>query len=155
MAWKWFIDLENRGKDASRIVSTIATFAARAMKCGRRLTGMENAKDVMNQKAQFRCNFSVERMPDNASLSSNALTEALADNTVTPPPVAAAFRVDFPRWLGLLPKRDRRLAQELMIGERTLDAARRFAMSAGRVSQLRRALCQDWSRFHGERVFNL
>ena len=71
---------------------------------------------------------------------------------ITPPPDAAAFRVDFPRWLGLLGDRDRRLASELMIGERTGEAAERFGMSRARVSQVRRELCDDWWRFHGEGV---
>ena len=39
-----------------------------------------------------------------------------------------------------------------MIGERTGEAAERFGMSVARVSQLRRELCDDWARFHGEPV---
>jgi hypothetical protein len=78
------------------------------------------------------------------------MTDALTDNTVTPPPDAAAFRIDFPRWLDGLPARDRRLAERLMIGEHTLTMARRFRISPSRVSQLRRELCRDYSRFHGE-----
>jgi hypothetical protein len=124
--------------------------AARAVKCGRRVTGMEKANGVMNRQTQQRHDFVIERLPDHSTLSSNPLTEALADNTVTPPPDAAAFRVDFPRWLGSLGDRNRRLASELMIDERTGAAARRFGMSPARVSQLRRELCDDWSRFHGE-----
>jgi catechol 2,3-dioxygenase-like lactoylglutathione lyase family enzyme len=51
-----------------------------------------------------------------------------------------------------LDERDSRLAQELMIGERTLCAARHFRMTPGRVSQLRREYCAGWARFHGEGV---
>jgi hypothetical protein len=152
LAWKWFLKLEERGKDATQFVSAIATFAAKAVKSGRRLAGMEKAKDVMNRHTQQRHDLAVQRLPDTATMDGNALSEALTDNTVTPPPDAAAFRVDFPRWLGSLPDRDCRLAQELMIGERTLCAARRFRMSPGRVSQLRREYCEDWARFHGETV---
>jgi hypothetical protein len=72
--------------------------------------------------------------------------------TVRSSVAAAAFRVDFPRWLGLLNDRDRRLASELMIGERTGEAAEHFGMSRGWVSQVRRELGEDWSRFHGETV---
>jgi hypothetical protein len=152
LAWKWFLKLEKRGKDATQFVSAIATFAAKAVKCGRRLAGMERAKDVMNCHTQQRQGFAVEKLPHVSTLSTNPLIEALADNTVTPPPDAAAFRLDFPRWLELLPNRDRRVAKELMIGERTVDTARRFRMSPARVSQLRRELCEDWARFHGEGV---
>ncbi|MBI3822046.1 MAG: hypothetical protein HY289_05115 [Planctomycetes bacterium] len=150
LAWKWFAKLEARGKDTSQFVSAIATYAAKAVKCGRRIGGMEKAKDAMNARTQQRQGFRVGALPDICTLSSNPLTEALADNTVTPPPDAAAFRVDFPRWLDSLPDRNRRLAEKLMIGERTQAAARRFRMSPARVSQLRRELHQDWATFHGE-----
>jgi hypothetical protein len=150
LAWMWFLKLEERGKDATQFVSAIATFAVKAVKSGRRLTGVERAKDVMNGRTQHRFGFVVEKLPDFSTLSENPIAEALADNTRTPPPDAAAFRVDFPRWLQSLPQRDRRLAKELMVGERTVATAHRFRMSPARVRQLRRELCQDWARFHGE-----
>ena len=153
LAWKWFVRLDERGKDAAQFVTTFATLAARAVQCGRKVAGMEKAKDVMNRHAQARHHFVVEKLPDAGTLCRSVLTEALVDNMVTPPPDAAAFRVDFPRWLDLLGKRDRHVAETLMIGERTSAAAQRFGMSQGRVSQLRRELSEDWTRFHGEPVF--
>jgi hypothetical protein len=152
LAWQWFLRLEERGKDATQFVSAIATYAVKAVKSGRRLAGMERAKDVMNGHTQYRHDFVIQKLPDFSSLNANPLEEALMDNTVTPPPDAAAFRVDFPRWLASLPRRDRRVAKDLMIGERPLPTARRFHLSPARVSQLRRELCQDWARFHGEAV---
>jgi hypothetical protein len=113
---------------------------------------MEKAKDAMNGRAQRRRRFTVASLPEASTLGGNALAEALVDNTMTPPPDAAAFRVDFPRWLGSLSDRDRRLAEHLMLGVRTLAAARRFRLSPARVSQLRRELCVDWARIHGESV---
>jgi hypothetical protein len=147
LAWKWFLMLEARGKDATQFVSAIATFAVRAVKCGRRVAGMEKSKDAMNPLGQQRHGFLVEPLPDTAS---SPVADALTDNAVTPPPDAAAFRIDFPRWLDALPGRDRRLAEQLMVGERPLAMARRFRLSPARVSQLRRELCQGWARFHGE-----
>ena len=152
LAWKWFVKLEDRGKDATQFVSGLAMLAAKAVRSGRRLAGMEKAKDPLNTRTQQRRGFFVKRLPDVDTMSDNPLAEALTDNTVTPPPDAAAFRVDFPRWLDSLPDRDRRLAEQLMIGERTLDTAHRFRMTPARVSQLRRELCDDWARFHGEVV---
>jgi len=140
LAWKWFLALESRGKDASHFVSAIATFAVRAVRCGRRVAGMGRARDVMNDHR--------ERFHDGAAC--RALCDALTDNSVTPPPDAAAFRIDFPRWLDGLPDRDRQLVERLMVGERTLAMAKRFRISPARVSQLRRELCRDYSRFHGE-----
>ena len=151
LAWKWFAELEQRGRDAAKFISAIAAFAVLAVKCGRRVAGMERAKDAMNDLAQRRHGFAVEKLPDVCS-GQDQLTEALADNTVTPPPDAAAFRVDFPRWLETLSLRDRRLAERLMLGERAHETADRFGLSRARVSQVRRELSQDWARFHGEAV---
>jgi len=150
LAWKWYAELEQRGKDAWKFVSAIASYAVKAVKCGRRVAKMERAKDALNPRAQRRSGFSVERLPDINPASDNPFTEALADNTQTPPPDAAAFRVDFPVWLRTLTLRDRRLAEKLMIGERPHETAERFGLSRARVSQLRRELSLDWSRFHGD-----
>jgi hypothetical protein len=75
---------------------------------------------------------------------------ALRDNRITPPPDQAAFRVDFPVWLGMQTKRNRRVIGDLMAGERTQDVSQKFRMSPGRVSQLRREFMEDWRRFCGE-----
>jgi hypothetical protein len=43
IAWRWFLRLTERGKDAARFPSALAGYAARAVNSGRRLCGMENA----------------------------------------------------------------------------------------------------------------
>jgi hypothetical protein len=64
-------------------------------------------------------------------------------------PDQVQFRCDFPRWLRRLGGRDRRVARELMAGERAVDVARQFGLTEGRVSQLRRAFKQDWDAYGG------
>jgi hypothetical protein len=149
LTWKWHLRLAERGKDATRFPATLATFAARAVKAGRRVCGQERAKDVLSPTAQRRHHFAVECLPDFSSLSSNPLAEALRDNTQTPPPEQAAFRLDFPAWLQTRTERDRRLAEDLMTGERTQEVSTKFALSPARVSQLRRDFHDDWQRFCG------
>ena len=150
LAWKWCVRLAQKGKDVSRFPSAVATFAARAVHSGRRLCGQENGKDVLSPLAQRRHGFAVDRLPDYGTPSDDPLHDALRDNTQSLPAEAAAFRCDFPLWLAAHAERDRRLALDLMAGERTLDAAQRFGLSAGRVSQKRREFHDDWRRFHGE-----
>ena len=53
-------------------------------------------------------------------------------------PSQAAFRLDFPAWLTTRTERDRRLAEDLMTGERTSDVSTKFGLTQGRISQLRR-----------------
>jgi hypothetical protein len=150
ICWRWFLRLVQRGKDPSQFASALATYAARAVNSGRRLVGMSKAKDVLSPLAQRIRGFTVGRLPDFSSLSDNPLHDALRDNTQSPPPDAAALRCDFPLWLNSQAERDRKLALDLMAGEKTLDAAQRFGLSAGRVSQKRREFRDDWRRFHGE-----
>jgi hypothetical protein len=56
------------------------------------------------------------------------------------PAAAAGFRIDFSEWRANLPDRLREVADILATGESTADAAQRFGVSAGRISQMRREL---------------
>ena len=89
-------------------------------------------------------------MPDSTSLQDKILNDAVSDNTQTPPPDAAAFRIDFPRWLATLKERDQRIAHDLMMGGNTFVVARKFGLSPARVSQMRGQFHEAWQRFHGE-----
>jgi hypothetical protein len=79
-----------------------------------------------------------------------ALEERLRDNTQTPVPEQAAFRIDWPAWQQTRTERDRRIITDLTAGERTLEVSRKYGISPGRVSQLRQEFHADWLRFHGE-----
>lgn len=147
IAWKWFQRLAEKGKDATQFVSALATLAARAVSSGRRLCGQSKAKDVLNELTQQRHSFTVSSLPNGSSLTGNVFDEALADNTVSPVPEQVAFRLDFPAWRLTRYERDRRLIDELMVGERTLDVAKRHGLSPARISQLRRDFHDDWLAF--------
>ncbi len=62
----------------------------------------------------------------------------------------ARVRIDFADWLGSLKRRDRRVAEFLANGETTTAAAKKFKVSAGRISQLRKELGENWRRFIGD-----
>lgn len=47
-------------------------------------------------------------------------------------------------------KRDRRIIEDMDLNERTLDLSKKFGISPGRVSQLRREYMDDWMRFVGD-----
>jgi hypothetical protein len=78
------------------------------------------------------------------------MEERLADNTVTPPPDQAAFRIDFGAWLKTLTPRERRIIRAMAMSERTKDLSRRFELTPGRISQMRRDFRDDWRRFVGD-----
>ena len=164
-AWKWFVRLAELGKDATQFPTALATYAARAVKSGRRLCGQEPAKDVMSGIAQQRHGFKVEALPSTtlASLEilystplgqemQDALEERLRDNSVTPVPDQAAFRIDWPRFVKTLTGRDRWLAEFLGLGHSGKKAADKFNLSPCRVTQIRQQWCREWRASQGDTV---
>src|SRR4029077_14682291 len=88
--------------------------------------------------------------PEYRTLAGSPAEEALVENTVTPPDAQVAFRLDFPRWRGSYARRDRRIIDDLMVGERTRDVSRKYGISPARVSQKRRRFYHEWLQFLGE-----
>jgi hypothetical protein len=150
LAWKWFAHLAERGIDASCFPVALANFACRAVYGGRRVGGQEAATDVLSATAQRRHGFRVGRLPACGSLAGTPLEEALRDNSQSEVPAQVAFRVDFAAWLAQLGERDRRLALDMALGERTKHLAGKYGVSAARIAQKRRALEHDWLCFNGE-----
>ena len=160
LTWKWFVRLAHRGKDATQYPSVLATYAAHAVNCGRRVTRMDSAKDVMSPRAQRRHGFAVEFLPPSTRTSYDSIhtpptgqrsrdewEERLTDNTVTPPDEQAMFRIDFADWLQSMTARERRIVKAMACNERTKDLSRMFELSAGRISQMRREFRDGWERF--------
>jgi hypothetical protein len=149
LVWLWHIRLAQRGKDATQFVRALASYAARQVHGGQRLTGMDRIKDVLSPRARRFHGFIVVNLPDQSTLGTTLLHEALHDNAQTPIPDQVAFRQDFPAWRLTRTDRDRRIVDGLMVGERPLAISRQHGISPGRVSQLRREFHHDWTRFCG------
>jgi hypothetical protein len=152
LAWKHFATLSKRGKKPEEFVTTPALRCSQAVKAGRRLVGCETGQDVLSPVAQVRHGVRVTRPPDldrarDRHPLPDELAEALADNTRSAVPEQAAFRLDLPRWRAFLRRRDRKILDALATGEQTAGAARRFKISPGRVSQLRREFEEGWEQF--------
>jgi hypothetical protein len=150
LAWAWHLRLAERGKDSTLFPTALASYAARAVRSGRRACGQESGRDALSPSAQRRHGFLVSALPEVSALSDNPLAEALHDNTQTPPDEQCAFRIDFPAWRAGRTERDRRLLDDLMLGEPTSYVAGKYGLSPGRVSQLRREFLTDWRRFISE-----
>jgi hypothetical protein len=162
VAWKWFARLVERGKDPLSFPTALAAYAARAVKCGRRVCGQEHVKDALSAVAQQRHGFTVEPLPHSTASTheeryghvdgqrrQDALEERLRDNTQTPVPEQVAFRLDFPAWRKTHARRTREILDRMMAGERTSDLSQRFGLSPARISQMRRELHNDWHHFLG------
>ena len=163
LAWKWFVRLHERGKNVATFPVVFAILVARAVASGRRIAEGEPTNDVIAKTAQRKHGFSVSEFPHSNTIPNyellgdphaqktiDALEERLADNTQTPVPDQAAFRIDFPEWLRSLSPRERTMAQAMMREEGTNDLSRAFGVSAGRISQIRSALRRSWTGFCGD-----
>jgi hypothetical protein len=163
LAWKWFLRLNEQGKDVSQFVITFISLLARAVNSGRRIAGLAKARDAMNPMTQKRHGFTVEPLPTSFATSRenlyskpsgqelrDAFEDRLRDNTQTPVPDQVAFRIDWPAWMKTRTYRDRKIIDDLMAGEWTLDVSRKYGISAARISQLRQEFHDDWHRFQGE-----
>jgi DNA-directed RNA polymerase specialized sigma24 family protein len=151
-AWTWHLRLAEKGKDATAFPTVLACYAARAVRSGSRLVGQERANDVLSTVAQQRRHFFVGKLPDFETLTDHPVCEALLDNTKSPPDETVGFKLDFMAWLASLTERDRSIIEDLMIGERALDVANKYRMSAARISQKRREFWWDWLVFLGDEV---
>jgi hypothetical protein len=159
LAWKWYVRLVEQGKDVNRFPMVFVYLVVKAVRSGRRLAGQEKAKEVMNPRTQRRHGFTVKSLPRSrpswcggrlGQRDLDAFEEWLTDNTVTPPPDAAAFRIDFPEFLGKLTKRDRAMAAFLAQGHRANVAVVRFDVTPTRVTVLRQRWRREWQAFQGE-----
>jgi hypothetical protein len=129
--------------------TVLARYAVAQYHDGRRVGNRLNVQDVLSPYAQRRKGFTVQRL-DRRDPESGGWMEAVVEDPKTPPPDQAAFRIDFHRWLDELPRRNRRVAECLALGNSTSQVAKRFRVSAGRVSQLRRELADEWQRYQGD-----
>lgn len=144
-----FVQLWYRDRQQVALPTPLARYAVARWFAGRRVGVMLNKRDVSSPYAQRQQQIMLERLHRYDTHQATWREVAIADRQ-TPVPDQAAFRVDFPEWLLQLSRRDRRIALRLAAGESTTDVARRFQLSGGRVSQLRRELHASWLRFHGE-----
>jgi hypothetical protein len=145
-----FVRLYKSGRVARAFPTALARFAVAQVKDHRKVGGHLNVKDVLSKYAQEQKHFRVDSI-DHFDADEDQWQEAVVEDTRTATvPDIVAFRVDFADWLWQLPRRDRRVAQYLSLGNRTQDAARKFGVSEGRISQLRRGLAESWRQFTGE-----
>lgn len=120
----------------------LARFGVLQYRSGRRVGSRLNSRDVMSPACR-------RRGVVVGALEDASLELLVADRRATPADIAA-LRIDLAGWLSTLSARDRRLANCLAEGETTSDVARMFGVTAGRVSQIRRKLLEDWRRYSGE-----
>jgi hypothetical protein len=138
--------LVDLGKIDVAFASPLARFAIKQYHSGRRVGTSLNNGDVLASPDRGHGRRIVSSLSD--SEADRDWCETIADGRRWPVPDQAAFRVDFPAWLRSLNRRDRRLVKFLSFGNRTCDAAEKFGLTSGRISQLRAEWQSAWEAFH-------
>ena len=150
VAWQFFVQAVEQGKDPTEFPHCIADFAARRVRSGRWFAG-HSSRDVLSQRAQMQHCFEVHSLDDESCDPTTGWKAAVTqDSKHSSPADTVAFRLDFECWLGMLPQRDRRVAESLAVGDRTGEVARRYQVTPSRISHLRREIHESWERFECE-----
>ena len=144
-----FVRLVARRKTKLAFATTLANYACRQVATGRRLGTPLNVNDVTSLHCRCQKGVHVQSL-HRRDRKTGAWREILVEDHRSNPADIAAARIDIPAFLDSLPKRDRRIAEQLAAGESTTCVARLFKISASRISQLRRELRAAWHRFHGD-----
>lgn len=139
------------GKTDLAFASPLARYAVRQVSSGRQVASPLNAGETLSLYAQRKAGFTVSSLhrPDDTE---GTWKELLVEDRRSTPAELAASRLDFGVWWRRLPRRKRRIAAALAAGSTTSETARRFRLTAGRISQMRRELETNWQAFQGEPV---
>ena len=150
--WAAFVRLVERGLIDVVYPTPLAQYAIKQVRDGRRVGAKLNVRDVSSEYCQARKRLAVVRL-DVFDERTGEWKEILLEDRHAGPADTAAARIDIAAWLESLPKKKRRIAALLATGETTKRTARRFHVSPGRISQMRRELQQAWQDFQGGPAF--
>lgn len=147
--WVAFTRLVERGLVELVYATPLARYAIKQVRDGRRVGGTLNVRDVSSEYAQQAKGITVRRL-DRFDANKGEWCQVIVEDRHAGPAETAAARIDISDWFASLPPRTRRIAQTLATGETTKSAARKFRVSAARISQTRRELQDGWRSFQGE-----
>lgn len=141
-----YATLARQHKLARAYVGNIATNAVRAVRGGRHVGGHINTRDVLDPLTQKKRRIHV-RTVSPWSRTDDTWRDLVLESRHVSPADQACFNLDFAAWLQTWSSRQRQIITALASGQRTLAVARKFGVTEGRVSQLRREFERSWQHF--------
>jgi hypothetical protein len=135
-----YVSLLKRGRATKVTPGRLAYFAVKHVRNGRHVGGSRNGRDAMTPRdGRSPMRFgTIDDLPI-------VFHDALVDNTRSPVPDQAAFRIDFGEFLTEQPEKKQEVAVLLAQGHRAKDVATVVGVSPGRVTQIRQELDSEWS----------
>ena len=147
--WKSFTKLFELGRHEDVPPMTLARFAIRAVRSGRRIGSSLNINDVTSDYCKNRLGIRSVAFCWIDQNGKNWAESLIADERARPDQLVMA-RIDFSEWLQTLKPLHRKVAEHLSFGESTHSTAMIFNLSPGRISQIRRLLERSWHSFQTE-----
>ncbi|MGO9109783.1 MAG: hypothetical protein ACLP9L_11165 [Thermoguttaceae bacterium] len=149
-AMQAFVRLVQLKKTDIAYAAPLAAYGCKQARDGRKVGGHLNCLDVSSDYCQRLKGIVVERLDRRDPDDDKSWQEVLVEDRRSDASQIVQTKLDFSDWLASLKRRDRRIAEFLAQGETTKAAARKFKVSAGRISQLRKGLYASWNRFVGD-----
>lgn len=144
-----YVRLVQLGKTDVARPGPLARYGVAQVRDHRRVGGHLNIRDVMSEYCRRHKNLTLEHL-DKFDKIEDQWQEVLIQDRRAGPFDIVRMKLDFAAWLRSLPAKLRRIAKTLANGDRTSDVAKKFNLSAGRISQIRAELAHSWRRFIGD-----
>jgi len=144
-----FKALWDRGKPEVAYPTVLARQGIQQAITGRKVGSSLNVRDVSSEYCQRAKGVRLERL-DKSDRETGEWLEVLVEDRRAGPAETAAARIDIGDWFSGLGPRDREIASFLATEHTTSEVARRFGLSAGRISQKRREYLDSWRSFQSE-----
>ena len=135
-----FARLHERGRADAASASTLAWYAALAVKRGRPAGNRMNGKEPLSRYAQIGNGIQVEQGHGN-------WIDLMVEDKRASVPDQVAAKMDVAAWFATLSRRMKQIARDLAYGFSTSEVAQKHGVTAGRISQLRRTLEGSWADF--------
>jgi hypothetical protein len=137
--------LYDQGRAKAASASTLAWYAALAVKRGRPAGNRMRSTEPLSRYAQIGNGIQLEQLPGN-------WLDLLVEDKRASVPDQVAAKMDVGAWFATLTQRMRQIAKDLALGCSTAEVARKHGVTPGRISQLRRTLEESWAAFQQEPV---
>jgi hypothetical protein len=144
-----FARLVERGKIEAAFPSVLVRHAVARYHEGRRTGTRLNRNNILTEYGRQKNGLIIESL-DQRDQEDDDWRQLFLEDRHASPADLARWRIDVDQWLGQLPAKSRKVALKLAVGNSTTDAAQRFCVTPGRISQYRRQLADDWDRFYAD-----
>jgi hypothetical protein len=140
-----YIRLHEQGRTEVATASSLAWYSSRQIKRGRPAGNRMNSKEPLSRYGQLGNGIQVDQ-------TQGKWIDTLVEDKRASVPDQVAAKLDVGAWFATLTRKMRQIAKDLAFGCSTSEVAKKYGVTPGRISQLRRTLEESWAAFQEEAV---